>query len=124
MTKERTMVRRQWIRRLTDPDEPLTLAELSAVPAALLLREMSTGELVAPLDTAVKTGLPMTMLEAFFIALVHTRENVKDGRLAAQRTEGVMATLDEFMADPSVPYAQVAAKRAQPVPMIPEQEAS
>lgn len=125
MSEERRMIRRQWVRRLTDPDEPLTLDEFKAVPAAFLLRELTVGEFIAPLEAAFENSRPMTLLEVLVLTLAHTRENVKDARMGTQHLEGMVGTLDEFLArmNPET-YGLLAAKRARPTPMLPEQEGS
>lgn len=66
----------------------------------------------------------LTLSEFMALCLLHIRENVKDGRLGTQHLEGMVGTLDEMLAATHPVYQQIAAQRARPVPMLPDQEAS
>ena len=65
----------------------------------------------------------LTLSEFMALCLLHIRENCKDARLGTQHLEGMVGTLDEFMAGDDR-YRAIAAKRARPVPMLPEQDVS
>lgn len=115
------MVRRRWVRRLTDPDEPLTLEEFGMVPAALLLQEQAIGELMAPLEERSKKGQPMSALDLLILTLIHIRENGKDARLATEHIEGMVGSLDEFLASTNEVYQALASQRTKPAPgVLPE----
>lgn len=72
----------------------------------------------------------LTLSEFMALCLLHIRENVKDGRLGTQHLEGMIGSLDEWLATGNPHYQQIAEKRARPVVpsdsrgMLPEQEAS
>ena len=66
----------------------------------------------------------LTLSEFMALCLLHIRENVKDERLGTQHLEGMVGTLDEFLAATAPPYRQLADKRARPSPMLPDREAS
>lgn len=66
----------------------------------------------------------LTLSEFMALCLLHTRENVKDGRLGTQHLEGMLGTFDEWLATTNGYYQQLAEKRARPVPMLPDQQAS
>lgn len=66
----------------------------------------------------------LTLSEFMALCLLHIRENVKDARLGTQHLEGMIGTLDEVMAATNPIYQQLAARRAQPAPMLTDREAS
>jgi hypothetical protein len=57
----------------------------------------------------------LTLSEFMALCLLHTRENVKDTRLGTQHLEGMIGTLDAFLAgtNPTV-YGALANARAAP----------
>lgn len=56
----------------------------------------------------------LTLSEFMALCLLHIRENVKDAREGTQHLEGMVGTLDEFLAGSSAPYRAVADRRAAP----------
>jgi hypothetical protein len=64
----------------------------------------------------------LTLSELMALCLLHIRENVKDSRLGTQHLEGMLGTLDEMLATTHPVYSALAAKRGQPVPVLPEGE--
>ena len=61
----------------------------------------------------------LTLSEFMALCLVHLRENGKDARLGTQHLEGMVGTLDAFLASTNEQYRGLAEKRGRPVPMIP-----
>lgn len=62
----------------------------------------------------------LTLSEFMALCLLHIRENVKDARLGTQHLEGIVGTLDEWLADSNSIYHAIAAKRSRPAPAIGE----
>lgn len=56
----------------------------------------------------------LTLSEFMALCLLHIRENVKDAREGTQHLEGMVGTLDEFLAGSSAPYRALADRRAAP----------
>lgn len=56
----------------------------------------------------------LTLSEFMALCLLHIRENVKDAREGTQHLEGMVGTLDEFLAESSAPYRALADRRAAP----------
>lgn len=50
----------------------------------------------------------LTLSEFMALCLLHIRENVKDAREGTQHLEGMVGTLDKFMATSSPHYASLA----------------
>jgi hypothetical protein len=59
----------------------------------------------------------LTITELMALCLVHIRENVKDARLGTEHLEGMLGTLDEFLAGTDPRYGALATGRAKPVPL-------
>jgi hypothetical protein len=53
-------------------------------------------------------GAQLTLSEFMALCLLHIRENVKDSREGTQHLEGMVGTLDEFLATSSPHYARLA----------------
>jgi hypothetical protein len=59
----------------------------------------------------------LTISELMALTLIHIRENVKDARLGTEHLEGMLGTLDEFLARTDPRYGALANGRARPVPI-------
>lgn len=55
----------------------------------------------------------LTLSEFMALCLLHIRENVKDAREGTQHLEGMVGTLDTFMATSSPHYASLAKRGAR-----------
>lgn len=66
----------------------------------------------------------LTLSEFMALCLLHIRENAKDSRLGTQHLEGMVGSIDEWLAAGNPHYRRIAERRAQPVPMLPDREAS
>jgi hypothetical protein len=59
----------------------------------------------------------LTISELMALCLVHIRENVKDARLGTEHLEGMLGTLDAFLAQSDPRYGALANGRAKTVPL-------
>jgi hypothetical protein len=61
----------------------------------------------------------LTITEFMALSLLHIRENVKDARLGTEHLEGMLGTLDEWLARTDPRYGALANGRAKPIPLQP-----
>jgi hypothetical protein len=62
-------------------------------------------------------GVELTLSEFMALCLMHIRENVKDARLGTEHLEGMVGSLDEFMAAANPVYRSLA-ERSRPAPVL------
>jgi hypothetical protein len=60
----------------------------------------------------------LTLSELMALVLLNIRENMEHGAQGTQHLEGMVGTLDDFLAGTNPLYQAVAAKRSKPAPAL------
>jgi hypothetical protein len=129
MCDEAAMTADEWLYELQRPNARLTPLRILALDALLRMRRKTArewGALVAPhrnADGTIGDTAPLTQDEVSLLGSLGANDAAVLAGDGIKHLEGMVGTLDEWLADGRTPYGEIAARRARPVPMLPDGEA-
>jgi hypothetical protein len=126
MCDEQAMTAEEWLYELQRPGAKLTPLKVMMLDALLRMRRKTVKQWgasigVRPLpDGSPGDSEPLTQDEAVLCAVLTNHDRALAIENATAHLEGMVGTLDDFLAGTNPLYQAVAAKRSRPAPAIPE----